>query len=223
MKRFFEILLLLPIILALIYIAVGYQNGTIIRWFSASTPVSAIGLTPWFTSTPTIASSAIPYRTSTGVVTANASAVPVTTSAPTFVVLPPATKTAPPTRTNTALPTATKTSRPTNTPPVSPTATPLSQEMEDGVLAGNQVVRAIEDYYLNEGKYPTSLLDLVPSYLPGLPVSPAGQPFLYRLFEANSPLATERYWLSFRVSDQQNLTCTYMRRIEYWDCNTSSP
>jgi hypothetical protein len=70
------------------------------------------------------------------------------------------------------MPTATRTSIPTKTPPVTATGTPVSQEMMDGILAGNQVVRAIEDYYLNMNRYPTSLTDLIPTYLPGLPVTP---------------------------------------------------
>jgi hypothetical protein len=95
--------------------------------------------------------------------------------------------------------------------------------MLDGISAGNQVIRAIEDYYLNQGEFPVMLTDLVPAYMPGVPVTPAGQPYTYRFFEASHPLAAERYWLAFRVSEQQNLTCTYMRRIEYWDCNYASP
>lgn len=85
------------------------------------------------------------------------------------------------------------------------------------------MVQAIEDYYLANGQYPATLADLIPVYMPGLPVTPAGQPYFYRLFDVGHPLALERYWLSFRVSDQPNLTCTYMRRIEYWDCNYASP
>ncbi len=196
---------------------VAFRNGSLASWFNLETPIPDPPNSTFVTFTPASASSAIPYHTATIV------ASRTVTSAPTFVVIPPQTKTPVPTRTNTPLPTATRTALPTKTQPVTPTGTPVNQEMLNGILAGNQVVRAIEDYYLNNGKYPSALTDLIPAYLPGVPVTPAGQPFLYRPFDASDPLASEIYWLAFRVGNEQNLTCTYMRRIEYWDCNTASP
>lgn len=90
-------------------------------------------------------------------------------------------------------------------------------------MQGDVIIQAIEAYHLDQGIYPLSLNDLVPQYLPVIPVTLTGQAYFYRFFDAADPMADEMYWLAFRVTDQEHVTCTYLRRLEYWDCNYASP
>ncbi len=41
------------------------------------------------------------------------------------------------------------------------------------------IQRAIDTYYAETGRYPATLDELVPQYLPSLPVTPAGTPYAY--------------------------------------------
>jgi len=90
-------------------------------------------------------------------------------------------------------------------------------------VRGNQLVQAIEAYTRSNGFYPAALTDLVPNHITELPVTISGEPFFYRVFERTTVMAPEIYWVSFRVMSQEHVTCTYYRRLEYWDCNFSSP
>ncbi|HEX2698360.1 MAG TPA: hypothetical protein VHM28_11690, partial [Anaerolineales bacterium] len=131
----------------------------------------------------------------------------------------------------------TKTSLPTVTPTLPPTATPISMatatvrvtesaadhEINKGIQMGNQIVKAIEAYHTDMGFYPSDLTALMPHYLSIVPITEAGRPFFYRLFDAASPMAPEVYWLAFRIDSMSHVTCTYMRRLDYWDCNYLSP
>jgi hypothetical protein len=64
---------------------------------------------------------------------------------------------------------------------------------------------------------------LVPDYLSAIPLTETGRPFFYRLFGGTGPMAPEVYWLAFKVESKDHVTCTYMRRLDYWDCNFESP
>jgi hypothetical protein len=110
----------------------------------------------------------------------------------------------------TPTPTATRSSTPRSLSPGVATGTPASEEIQDGILKGNHITRALELYYLDQSQYPPTLDDLVPVYLPALPTTLTGQPYFYRLFDATDPMASEIYWLSFRV-------------LEYWDCSFATP
>lgn len=167
-------------------------------------------LIPWGTKTPGIVITVTPTRT------------PVSTpsGAPTqtFTVIPnpiaTTTRTIPPSP-----------SRVSSATPVPTTAAPLSVELEieDGMERGNRVVQAIEAYTSANGFFPASLDDLVPDYLTELPFTVTDQPFFYRVFDRTTVMSPEIYWVSFRVAGQRNVTCTYYRRLQYWDCNFSSP
>lgn len=115
----------------------------------------------------------------------------------------------------------------TFTPSVNPSGfsagTLAGEEIRDGIEKGNEIVRAIEIYNLDQGHYPLSLDDLVPNYISNSPVTSTGQPYFYRLFGSTDKLAFEIYWLAFRVAEQEHTICTYYRRLEYWDCNFASP
>lgn len=145
-----------------------------------------------------------------------------------LVLTPPAvrtqTPTAPPSLTATLSPTATP-KRVSGTTPV-PTSTiqlSVDTEIADGIERGNRIVEAIEAYITAKGFYPATLDDIVPNYLPELPLTITNQPFFYRVFERTTVMSPELYWVSFRVVSQSNVTCTYYRRLQTWDCNFSSP
>lgn len=129
----------------------------------------------------------------------------------------------------TPLPTKTPSGIPSETPSLTntlPTDLPISridQEIKSGIERGNTIVKAIETYHGSNGRYPSALDDLVPADLLVIPMTSTGQAFFYRLFEPGSPLAPEVYWVSFRAIDQDHVTCTYFRRLDFWDCDFTSP
>ena len=207
MKRSVEFLLVLPLLLVILFIAIAFQTGALPDLFAAGTPIP-IDPDPE-SATPTILSSVIPYGTST--------ITPAST--PTLTLVPSST----PTQTITPSPTFTGTPTPTDSANSTVTGTPASQEINNGIETGNEIVRAIEHYYVDQGYYPAVLLELVPAYLPALPVTLTDQPYFYRFFNAEHPMASEGYWLAFRVVEQDNITCTYLHRLDYWDCNYASP
>jgi hypothetical protein len=99
----------------------------------------------------------------------------------------------------------------------------VDREIEDGIERGNLIVQAIEAYTRAKGFYPAGLDDLVPDYLSELPLTSTDQPFFYRVFDRTTVMSPEIYWVSFRVVSLNNVTCTYYRRLQYWDCNFASP
>lgn len=207
MKKSFEILLVLPLLLVILFIAFAFQTGALPDFLAAGTPLPIDPDTE--SATPTILSSVIPFGTSM---------IP-RTNAPTFTPSPSSI----PAQTNTQISSITATPAPTDTPSITATGTPGSQEINNGIATGNEIVQSMEHYYLDQGHYPAALSELIPAYLPALPVTLTGQPYFYRHFDAAHPMAAEGYWLAFRVIERENITCTYLRRLEYWDCNYASP
>jgi hypothetical protein len=155
--------------------------------------------------------------------TSTATKISTATLIPASVTIPTNTSTV------TALPTETATKLPTSTPTVTVTLgtdSPISQigqEIKSAIDRGNSIIKAIEAFHTAKGQYPTTLNALVPLYLPRIPITSTGQAFFYRLFDATSPLESEVYWLSFRAVNQDHVSCTYYRRLDYWDCNFESP
>jgi hypothetical protein len=207
MKRSLELLLVLPLLLAIIFLIFAVQNGTFAQWFAA--------VAPGATATSTVRATA-PVSAS---VTPLPSPTRRATDVPTQTPRPSATST----RTATPVPTATWTSIPAPGIIVTVTDAALSGEINSGMERGNQIVDALEAFYFDQGRYPATLDELVPVYLPALPLTVTGQPYFYRLFSPSDILAPEMYWLSFRVVEQENVACTYLRRLQYWDCNFVSP
>lgn len=162
------------------------------------------------TKTPTIATTAIPTR----VLVLPSPAVHTQTPAgtPSFTAMLSPAGSLTPQRVSSATPV------PTSTVQLSADA-----EIADGIERGNRIVEAIEAYITAKGFYPAALDALVPDYLPELPLTITDQPFFYRVFERTTVMSPELYWVSFRVVSQSNVTCTYYRRLQYWDCNFSSP
>lgn len=167
-------------------------------------------LIPRGTKTPGITAMVTPTRTFIATTSAAHSQTSTATLAPTATFAPKAS------------PTPGLVSRATLTP-ASTVPLTVDLEIEDGFEQGNLIVEAVEAYIRARGFYPATLTDLVPDYLPALPVTMTGQPFFYRVFERTTVMSPEIYWVSFRVVSQSNVTCTYYRRIQYWDCNFASP
>ena len=207
MKKSVEFLLVLPLLLVILFIVFAFQTGTIPDFLAADTPVPID--TDTVGAVPTILSSVIPYDTSTASITGTPSFTPSPSSTPTQTITPS------PTFTGTPTPTEIVTS-------IAP-GTSASQEIKGGIATGNEIIQAIERHYLDQGHYPIVLNDLIPVYLPALPVTSTDQPYFYRFFDAAHPMASEGYWLAFRVVEQENITCTYLRRLDYWDCNYAGP
>jgi len=205
MKRNADFLLLVPLVLALGYVAITFQGGTRNELFVSSSlaPIDFGSKN----STPTIVALNTPQS--------NFTSTP--THSVTMTASPSSTATLTSTNTPSYTPSPTSTSIPTAT------STPENLEVTSGITTGDKIVEAIERYYVDQGFYPATLNDLMPTYLPELPTTLTEQPYYYRMFESTHPMASEIYWLSFRVIDQSNTTCTYLRRLQYWDCNFSSP
>lgn len=162
------------------------------------------------TKTPTITNTAVPTRVL--VLTSPA----LRTETP--MAIPSLTATLDPTATLTPQRVSSTTPIPTSTIQLS-----VDAEIADGIERGNRIVEAIEAYITAKGFYPAALDDLVPDYLLELPLTITDQPFFYRVFERTTVMSPELYWVSFRVVSQSNVTCTYYRRLQTWDCNFSSP
>ena len=150
---------------------------------------------------------------------------PISSTAPTRTPVRAQTFTFTPSPTLTPKPTLTPTRIPTlsASPVRNATVWPIDVEIQGGIERGDQVVEAIEAYFQARGFYPPSLSDLVPDYLPEVPVTISSQPFFYRVFERTTVMAPEIYWVAFKVISRENVTCTYYRRLQVWDCNFASP
>jgi hypothetical protein len=209
MKNGIDILLIL-VLLATIGLLIYFGLGEV---STVGTPTFT--LTPFSLSSSTDAASNTPTSLPTSAVTPTLIPASVTIPTKTFTV------TAPPTKTPTVTPTSTVTS--TATPPTGIPASQIDQEIKSGIERGNRIVKAIESYHNAKSQYPSTLNDLVPKYLADIPITSTGQAFFYRLFDQSNPLAPEVYWVSFRAINQDHVACTYYRRLDYWDCDYSSP
>lgn len=204
MKKVIDFLLVLVLLAAIGYLVyIAQRNGSLSE---APTSASSASLLP--TATVTF----IPTKTLTPTLIPASVTIPTKTAtfAPTQTLVPSRT----PTSTTTPIASVTSTSDPVS---------PLDQEIKDGIARGNRIVQAIEAYHTVQGGYPSALRDVVPAYLSEIPVTSTGQAFYYRLFDSTGPMASEVYWLAFRAANQDHVSCTYMRRLDYWDCNYASP
>jgi hypothetical protein len=207
MRKTVDVLLVLVLFGAVAYLffVLGDDVGGV--WFSTPTPT--MPSTQPAKPTATVSTAVVQIPTQTGTLTA--------TSRPTLTL------TATPTYTATPTATFTSTPSPSLTPTVDAAQAALEEEINGGIERGNQIVEAIENYFQAEGHYPAGLDGLVPDYLPEIPTTDAGQQFFYRLFDATSLMAPEVYWVAFNVTRRDHVSCTYLRRLDYWDCNFASP
>lgn len=222
-KKSIDVLLVIALLAGVGYIVFLGISGGISHDLVTPTETSMLLSTPTSTetaiSTFTLTATQIPASATVPVPSPSSTPLPTQTSETTPTV--PDTATATGTTDPAGLPTLTATLTPTQT--AEPTQSPTDLEVSAGTQRGDQIVQALEAYHSAVGQYPPTLSELVPGYLPAIPVTITGQQFFYRLFEATGPMASEIYWLSFKVVRQDHVTCTYLRRLEYWDCNYQSP
>jgi hypothetical protein len=205
MKKFVDVLLAVILLAALGYLIYAANTGG-----DAPPPASM---------TSTLTATLLPISNSTPSQVVTFTLVPASVTIPTRTITPKPTLTKTPTLT----PTATATPTASATPTRIPTQSSLEQEIANGIERGNQIVKAIEAYHAAQGQYPPDLDMLVPAYISGIPLTVNNRPYFYRLFDGTGPLAAEVYWLSVRAESRDHVTCTYMRRLDYWDCNFASP
>jgi hypothetical protein len=205
MRRFADFLLVLILLGAtgVLFFVLGDRMGGV--WFATPTPTARI----------------LPTRTATPPALPSPARSLTSTSTPAVTATRTVTASRTPTSTATTQPSETAAQEALNTPPAASNA--LADEINAGIQTGDQIVDAVEAYRLAEGQYPFVLEDLVPVFLPEIPVTGAGQEYYYRPFEESSPLAGELYWVAFKLASQEHATCTYLRRLDFWDCNFASP
>ncbi|HEY2980694.1 MAG TPA: hypothetical protein VGJ22_05905, partial [Anaerolineales bacterium] len=196
-----DILLILGLLAAIAYLFLVIGDGRTGIWMTAPTLAAT---------NPLVVSSPFPKPATSTPGTPLPTTHPIT-----------ATPSARPSLTSTLSPTATQTANPTAT--WTPTETPQDAEIGASIARADEIVAAIEAYHAARGQYPPDLNVLVTDYLPAIPLTITDQPYFYRLFADSDPLSAEVYWLAFRVVHLDHTTCTYLRRLEYWDCNFASP
>ena len=88
--------------------------------------------------------------------------------------------------------------------------------LNENIEIGNLVVKAIEQYNLDHGKYPDSLQDLIPDYFDSPIITTYGKEFHY---EVNNFYNTN-YIFSFKLElNRMNATsgCRYIEE-DFWEC-----
>lgn len=80
---------------------------------------------------------------------------------------------------------------------------------------GNELVQAIDAYYLDKNVYPNNLLDLVPKYISEIPHTTEEQEYKYTLFSEGHP--GWPYQLVF-MSSNGKAGCSYQARNQRWEC-----
>jgi hypothetical protein len=90
----------------------------------------------------------------------------------------------------------------------------LEGEITDGKQRGDQIVRAIEKYYIDFEVYPENLSNLIPKYLTKLPQTTAEVDYTYKQIEGDI------YYVSFPVTSKEiKTTCTFIKKLEDWECS----
>lgn len=92
-------------------------------------------------------------------------------------------------------------------------------EIKDGQEKAAPIIEALTKYYDDFGEYPTNLNELSPSYLLEIPQTLSRRNFTFEVDEHDI------YHLSFPVESNKDVgsgtICTYLRKLEAWDCSQS--
>lgn len=75
------------------------------------------------------------------------------------------------------------------------------------------ILVAIDRYDDEHGHLPQQMESLLPTYLPAIPKTVAGQEFRYELHHIDG------YYLCFDVVSKPSVGCCYYHRLEFWDCS----
>lgn len=88
--------------------------------------------------------------------------------------------------------------------------------IEENISIANAILIALEKHMNDHDSYPAELDDLTPLYIKNIPTTTDIQSYKYRLHDSSE------YSLTFLVTPETNLSCTYFSRLEGWDCSFGS-
>lgn len=92
-----------------------------------------------------------------------------------------------------------------------------SDEIRANQERASEIIKAINSYEQEHGQFPVQLDVLVPTYLSQMPKTITDHDFIYSRHNLDG------YYLSFYVKSKQNLGCSYIYRLENWDCSFGDP
>ena len=87
----------------------------------------------------------------------------------------------------------------------------VGAQADEGYRLSETVIKALDRYHSDKGKYPDGLRDLVPDYLDNLPKSRQINRWQYQNKDTN-------YTLTFNYIDACNEFCTYSSDNQKWAC-----
>lgn len=91
-----------------------------------------------------------------------------------------------------------------------------TEQLQDAMNAGGQIVAAVRNYRTAQHVLPTSLHDLVPGYIMGIPNTGLGE--AYRLF----PDVSGGFLLCFDYQRPvKGAVCCFSDHASIWDCSPS--
>jgi hypothetical protein len=101
-----------------------------------------------------------------------------------------------------------------------------SMEIDAGKEIGDLIVKALEAYYNENGKYPDTLQELVPKYLDEVPTTSTGQEYKYYLKEPTAYNTADLFGLGFPLITKINTGCSYFKSLlrlgpDPWECGPS--
>ena len=107
---------------------------------------------------------------------------------------------------------------------ITPSLTTKTEEVRRGIEIGNEIVRAIDGYYEENGVYPEKLEDLVPEYLTEIPKTITDLDYRYFRIEPSENTKDDPYRLSFIVKTALNMGCAYFLGSTegIWECGPAT-
>ncbi len=88
--------------------------------------------------------------------------------------------------------------------------------VNSGKESGEVIIEAIDAFFQDYIDYPISLEDLIPKYLSEVPKTINAGEFYYFVNKADIYLVG--FYLS---SDNDKFSCTYSKKLDFWDCGGS--
>jgi hypothetical protein len=92
------------------------------------------------------------------------------------------------------------------------------EETDSGINIGNDIIKAVENYYDDYGYYPNTLLDLIPIYIQLIPTTTTNQKFIYIKLTPSSGNGWSDYILSFELISKNGYGCSYHSGNRLWEC-----
>ena len=104
---------------------------------------------------------------------------------------------------------------------IDPTLAWENEEIDFGKERVYILVEAIEDFYMENSEYPMTLDQLVPHFLPSLPMTLYGDPYNYQKIDGFIYIVS--FDLIRQSTENRTVTCGYVRANEVWECSGYSP